>query len=288
MIRSLITALSGMKNFQQRMDVIGNNVANVNTTGYKAARTDFADSFNQVLRSSSATNGGENGSGSIQIGTGVATTAVKDIHTQGSIARTGVQTDLAATGNGYFTVRDSLNGSEFVTRSGNFRLDDNGYLVTNTGQRVQGYTNSSLNALGDIQIDAAGKPGSADPDARLVSYSFARDGQINVQLSDGTQFTRGQVLLQKFRDPQALSKEGNNLYSNMAAAGPLGGANTPTPAAPGSNGLGTSETGALELSNVDLANEFSDLITTQRSFQASARMITTSDEMIQEVVNLKR
>jgi flagellar hook protein FlgE len=99
---------------------------------------------------------------------------------------------------------------------------------------------------------------------------------------------RGQILLQRFQSPQALVKEGNNLYSGLIAAGPLGGA-TPIPAAPGAaNGLGTIQAGALELSNIDLANEFANLITTQRSFQASAKIITTSDEMLQDTINLKR
>ena len=131
------------------------------------------------------------------------------------------------------------------------------------------------------------RPAASDPLATFVSFSIDTEGVIKVRLSDGSEYTRGQVLLQRFSDPQALTNEGLNLYSGIAAAGPLGGA-TPAPAAPGTNGLGRIESGALELSNVDLANEFSSMITTQRAFQASARIITTSDEMLQELVNLKR
>ena len=98
---------------------------------------------------------------------------------------------------------------------------------------------------------------------------------------------RAQILLQRFSDPQALLKQGNNLYSGLGSAGPLGGT-TPRAETPGTNGLGNIESSALELSNVDLANEFANLITTQRGFQASARIITTSDEVLQELVNLKR
>jgi len=94
--------------------------------------------------------------------------------------------------------------------------------------------------------------------------------------------------MQNFSDPQGLIKEGNNLFSSLGAAGPLGGAASPTPAPPGTNGLGRIQSGALELSNVDLASEFTNLITTQRAYQANARVITTSDEMLQELVNLKR
>jgi flagellar hook protein FlgE len=109
-----------------------------------------------------------------------------------------------------------------------------------------------------------------------------------VRLTDNSEYTRGQILLQRFNDPQALMKEGQNLYSGLGAAGPLGGSSSPTPAAPLTNGLGTVVSGALEGSNVDLANEFASMITTQRAFQANARVITTSDEMLQELVNLKR
>ena len=107
-------------------------------------------------------------------------------------------------------------------------------------------------------------------------------------MSDGSDFVRAQILLQNFSDPAALMKEGNNLFSGIGAAGPLGGSATPTAAVPGTNGLGEIQSGALELSNVDLASEFTNLITTQRAYQANARIITTSDEMLQELVNLKR
>jgi flagellar hook protein FlgE len=277
MIRSLNSAVSGLQNFQQGMDVIGNNVANVNTTGYKAARSDFADAFSQTMLAS--------GGSSTQVGSGVATSAVKTMSAQGALARTGYQTDLAITGNGYFAVRDATTDAQFATRAGDFRLNDAGYLVTNSGHRVQGFTNAGLAGIGDIQIDANGKPDTSDPNATLQSFLIDGDGKINVYLSDGTQFVRGQVLLHHFRDPQALIKEGNNLYSGLAGAGPVGGG---SPIPPGTNGAGRIQAGALEMSNVDLAGQFTSLITTQRAFQASARMISTSDDLLQEMVNLKR
>jgi flagellar hook protein FlgE len=278
MIRSLNSGVSGLQNFQQRMDVIGNNVANVNTTGYKSARTDFADTFSQTL-----TSAGGNG----QVGTGVSTAAVKTMTGQGALARTGHETDLAIVGNGYFAVRDATSDAQFATRAGDFRLNDAGYLVTNTGHRVQGFTNGGLAAIGDIQIDANGKPASS-PDATMQSFRIDGEGKIMVHLSDGTQFVRGQILLHHFSDPQALIKVGHNLYSGLAGAGPAGGGGTPLPVPPGTNGAGKIQSNALEMSNVDLAGEFSTLITTQRAFQASARIISTSDDLLQETVNLKR
>jgi len=288
MLRSLTSAISGLQSFQQRMDVIGNNVANVNTTAFKGGRVDLADAFSQTLRSSSAGNGGTSGTPAMQIGSGVGIQSITNIYLQGALARTGVGTDLAITGNGFFVVRDPLNNSTFVTRAGDFRLDETGFLVTGNGLRVQGYSDAGLTTMGDIQIDTVGMPATSDPAATMVSFAISEDGRINVNLSDGTQFVRAQILMQNFNDPQGLMKEGNNLFSGIGAAGPLGGGTTPTAAPPGTNGMGKIQAGALELSNVDLANEFTNLITTQRAYQANARIITTSDEMLQELVNLKR
>jgi flagellar hook protein FlgE len=288
MLRSLTSAISGLQNFQQRLDVIGNNIANVSTTAFKSARVGFADAFNQTLRSSSAGTAGSAGTSAMQIGLGTSIQTINNLFTQGALARTAITTDLAVAGNGFFVVRDPVNGETFVTRAGDFRVDENGYLVSNTGLRVQGYSDAALTTIGDIRIDGTGMPATSDPAATVVSFAIDREGKVNVNLSDSSQFVRGQILLQNFSDPQGLMKEGNNLYSSLGAAGPLGGAASPTPAPPGTNGLGQIESGALELSNVDLANEFTALITTQRGYQANARVITTSDEILQELVNLKR
>ena len=318
MLRSLNSGVSGMQQFQERLNVIGNNVANVNTTGFKSARVDFAEAFSQQLGS------GANGS-PMQVGTGVGTSAITNQFLQGGITRTGTATDLAVTGNGFFAVRDSISNVQYATRDGAFHLDDNGYLVTNGGMRVQGYVDPGLTTRGDIQIDmatvkqdritaatatvtaaeqalAAVDPGdtaavavatqnlatanaslAAAQSLSITAFNVNTEGKVNLRLNDGTEFVRAQVLLQGFQNPQALAKEGNNLFSGFAAAGPLAQIESP-----GTNGLGGIAAGALEMSNVDLANEFSSLITTQRAFQASARIITTSDDILQELVNLKR
>jgi flagellar hook protein FlgE len=287
MVRSLNSGVSGIQQFQEKMDVIGNNIANVNTTGFKSARVDFADSLSDTLRGSTAATATTSGSSAIQIGTGVTTSSIKNIFTQGALVRTGAQTDLMVTGDGFFVVRDPVSDFQYVTRAGNFRLDANGYLVTDSGMRVQGFSDPALATRGDILVDATGRPATSDPAAVMTSWSISHEGDIKIKLSDGSEYVRGQVLLQRFSDPQALTKEGQNLFSGIGSAGPLGGA-APTAAAPGTSGLGRIESGALELSNVDLAQEFADMITAQRAFQANARIITTSDEMLQELVNLKR
>jgi flagellar hook protein FlgE len=288
MLRSLNSGVSGIQHFQQKMDVIGNNIANVNTTGFKSGRVDFADAFSDTLQKSNATTGSSSGNPSMQIGLGVSTSAIRNMYTQGAVTQTGYATDLAISGEGFFVVRDPVTGNEYATRAGNFRLDGNNYLITDSGYRVQGYSNTGLSTRGDVQVDDLQRPGTADPNATLASYSIDPEGRVNIKLSDGSEYMRGQVLLQRFSDPQALQKEGQNLYSGIGSAGPLGGAGSPTSQAPGTNGLGRLQSEALELSNVDLASEFANMIVTQRAFQSSARLITTSDEMLQELVNLKR
>jgi flagellar hook protein FlgE len=194
MLRSLNTAVTGLQQFQQYIDVIGNNIANVNTTGFKDARTEFEDAFNQAL--------GPNA----QVGTGVVTAAITNNFNQGTVNSTGVGTDLAVSGQGFFVVRNATDNSQYVTRAGDFHVDANGYLVTNNGQRVQGYSDSGLTTSGDLMIDATGAPATATPGATLRSFSIDQAGKINVTLSDNTQFVRGQVLLQNFKDPSALAK----------------------------------------------------------------------------------
>jgi flagellar hook protein FlgE len=283
MLRSLSSGVSGIQQFQEQMDVISNNIANVNTTGFKSSRVEFADSFSATLRGSSSADGSASATPAIQVGSGVTTSGIKNVFTQGALARTGYQTDLAVDGEGFFVVRDPVTATQYVTRAGDFRLDANGYLTSDAGLHVQGYSDGALATVGDVKIDDTGRPATSDPAATFVSFSISPEGLIKVRLSDATEYTRGQILMQRFSDPQALMKEGLNLYSGMASAGPLA-----APSAPQSNGLGRIESGALEVSNVDLANEFANMITTQRAFQANARIITTSDEMLQELVALKR
>jgi len=273
MLIALDSGVSALDQFQESLDVIGNNIANVDTVGFKAASMDFADAFSETL--------GTNALGPMQIGTGVLTAGITNQFTQGSITSTGVQTDMAVNGNGFFLVADPVSGAEYATRDGEFSVDPNGYLVTSDGMQVQGYSDSGLTTPGPIKIDNTGAP-NGDTSA-VQSYSIGSDGTLTVTLADGTQFTRGQILLQNFTDPQQLTKVGNNLFSNLSAAGPLA-----APVAPSSNGLGSLVTGSLEMSNVDLAGQLTSLITTQRAYEANTKVITTSDEILQDLVNLKR
>lgn len=273
MILSLDSGVSALDQFQQQLNVIGNNIANVNTVGFKSATVAFADAFSQTLGNSSA--------GSTQVGSGVATASITNQFTQGSITGTGVSSNLAINGNGFFIVKDPTSGQTYATRDGDFSVDSSGYLVTSNGMRLQGYTDSGLTTIGDLQVSTLNAP-SGNTSA-VQSYTFGSDGILTVQLADGTQFTGGQVLLQNFTSPTQLLKAGSNLYSGLAAAGPLA-----TPVAPSSSGVGPLVASSLEMSNVDLAGQLTSLITTQRAYEANTKVITTSDEILQDLVNLKR
>jgi flagellar hook protein FlgE len=278
MIGSLQTGVSGLQQFQEDLQVIGNNIANVNTVGYKSATMDFEDQLSQSLAGGAGN--------SMQVGEGVATGAIDSNYTQGTINSTGVTTDLAVSGQGFFLVKDTSSGLTYATRDGEFNLDANGYLVNANGNRVQGLMGASPTPT-DLQINSATAIAALNdatvPAPTLQSYNINTNGQITATLSDGTSGVIGQFVLQNFTNPQALVKQGDNLYSFGSNAGPLAAPGTPNAA-----GLGQIQSGALESSNVDLATEMSSLITAQRAFEANAKIITTSDEVLQDLINLKR
>lgn len=262
MILSMDTGVSALEQFQEQINVIANNIANVNTVGFKEADVNFADTLSETL--------GSNAVGSTQIGTGVTTASItNNFSTQGSLSNTGIQSDLAIDGNGFFEVKDPTSGNTYVTQDGTFSVDANGYLVTSSGMRLQGST-------GDLKI-------ASSSTATVTGYQIGNDGTITVNLSDGTTSSAGQILLQNYSNPDQLVKVGGNLYTAPAAAGGLAAA-----AAPGTSGLGTIQSGYLEMSNVDLAGQLTGLITAQRAYEANSKVISTSDQVLQTLVNLKQ
>jgi flagellar hook protein FlgE len=270
MIESLNSGLTGLEAFQNQMDVIGNNIANSNTVGFKTSRADFASTLSDTLVST-----GVNPS---TIGNGVSTSEVQTLFTQGQLSQTGGPNDLAISGQGFFLVKDA-GGTTYATRAGNFQLDSKGNLITATGQNVQGLTSSG--AQGNIQITP---PSTAAAGTTVSGYTIASNGTVTGTLSDGTTFSAGQITLQNYTNPGALVSQGSNLYTGLAAAGPV----ATNPAVPGTSGMGTVQSGYVEMSNVDLAGEMTNLITAQRGFEASAKVVTTSDEVLQDVIGLKR
>ncbi len=161
----------------------------------------------------------------------------------------GAVNEIAVVGNGFLVVRDPATNKSCVTQTGNFNLDSHGCLVNPAGARLQGRTSGASSAMGDIQVNAAGLPAASAPGASMVCYTIDARGKISVHLSDGTSFFRAQIMLQNFRDPEALVSEGDNLYSNLSAAGPL-----PAMEAPRSHGLGAIQWGVLELARDGSSN----------------------------------
>jgi flagellar hook protein FlgE len=272
MLLSMDSGVSALDQFQQDLDVIGNNIANVDTVGFKSANVEFADALSQTI--------GSNSAGSEQIGTGVITNSITDTFTQGSITNTGVASNLAINGNGFFIVKDPASGEDYVTRDGDFTVNTSGNLVTSNGMLVQGYTTAGGTTLGNITISNTNAPNN-DTSA-VQTYTIGSNGTVNIELADGTEFSGGQILVQNFTSPTQLISVGDNLYNGMANAGPLA-----APVAPGSSGTGGLVAGSLEMSNVDLASQLTDLITAQRGFEANAQTVTTSNEILQDLVNLK-
>lgn len=283
LIGTLTAGVSALRTFGKGLEVIGNNIANINTTAYKTSQASFADAFSNTLRNSAPGNGTVSSQPGIQVGTGVQLAAISTNFNQGALTTTGVTSDLGISGRGFFVVKDATSSTQFATRDGSFRFDDQGFLVTQSGMRVQGATGAGLATIGDIQVGQALPVG-----AELESVSIDRGGNLVEFYSDGTSATTSRFQLQNFNDTSALTREGNNLYSGLVAAGPLGGGVLSGNNDPGTNGLGAVQSGVLESSNVDLTAQFSELITTQRSFQAGSRLITVSDSILDDVVNLKR
>lgn len=414
-LRSLFSGVSGLRNQQTMMDVIGNNIANINTVGFKASRATFSEMYAQTLRGGTQPTTINGGSNPMQVGLGMTINSIDNLFTQGSVENTGVNTDLALQGSGFFIVKQ--NGRNLYTRVGTFTLDANGKLVNpGTGAIVQGKMADaqgvipSGTALQDIQIqmdmkspskattmakfagnldssaavgtavnssasvfDTLGNlttvtlqftktadnawswtasapapattsssgtvtfntdgtlnsvtgsplvitPGTGAPDitvnldlgtptaappgvfsgltqtagdstislrdqdgytsGSLTNLTIESSGIIRGTFSNGTKLALGQIMVAEFTNPGGLVKSGDNCWDVSGNSG------TPAVVNPGETTSMIS--GALEQSNVDLADEFTKMITAQRGFQANARVITTSDEILQEVVNLKR
>ncbi|PAQ15887.1 flagellar basal-body rod protein FlgG [Bacillaceae bacterium SAOS 7] len=260
MLRSMYSGISGMKGFQTKLDVIGNNIANVNTFGFKKGRVVFKDMISQQVSGASAPTANRGGTNPRQVGLGSQLAAIDTIHTQGSTQTTFRPLDLAISGDGFFQVTDGNN--TLYTRAGNLYLDVDGNLVNADGLKIEP-------AIGPIPQDAK-------------DLSVGANGEVTYTDTAGTLQTAGTIELAKFPNPDGLMKVGNNLFEETPNSG------APVSANPGEDGTGVIVAGTLEMSNVDLSEEFTEMIVAQRGFQANTRIITTSDEILQELVNLKR
>ncbi len=390
MLRSMFSSISGLRSHQTMMDVTGNNIANVNTAGFKSSQTLFQDTLSQLLQGAAAPNAQQGGTNPSQVGLGTRVAGINTNFGQGAAQTTGRATDLMISGDGFFVVD---NGNEqLYTRAGSFSFDANGRLVTTDGALVQGWgaTNGVVDANGPLgpltlPIGALQQPqatstitmgGNLPADtastnalptaievydgqgnARTVSIAYTRvsatqwgvqvtdgatvanstltfaadgtgptpatvvvngltidmgamtgfagsntaaalvqdgsaagtlssfgvgpDGALIGVFSNGRRETLGQLALATFANPGGLEKAGGSAYRASVNSGNV------QVGVPG-DGRGTLAGGMLEMSNVDLAQEFTNLIIAQRGFQANSRVITASDEILQDLVNMKR
>jgi flagellar hook protein FlgE len=276
MMRSMFAAISGLKAHQVMLDVTAADIANVNTVGYKSSRMSFRDSLSQMQRGGAAPGPGQGGSNAAQVGLGSQVGSIDNLMGGGAIQTTGNTFDVAISGEGWFRMGTStapaVPTAIQYTRAGNFTTNDQGYMTTQEGLYVIGRT----------------APGGAGTDALIQiapgagNISIGQDGSVSYQpTGGGPRVTAGYLSLAKFENQGALERQGNNAWSAGANTGPE------LVSTPGGT-YGITQAGAVEMSNVDLAAEFTNMITAQRGFQANSRIISTADQMLQDLVNLVR
>jgi flagellar basal-body rod protein FlgG len=260
MMRSLWTSKTGMEAQQTQLDVISHNLANVATNGYKKSHAVFEDLMYQNLRQTGAASSEQTQLPTgLQVGLGVRTVATSRQFSQGGLQQTTNSLDVAIKGNGFFQIQ-MPDGTTGYTRDGAFQLNASGQLVTNNGQLVQ--------------------PGVTIP-PNAQSVTIAQDGKVTVAMpGQATPQTVGQLTLAAFVNPAGLEPRGQNLFTESAASG------TPTAAAPGSDGMGALSQGFIETSNVNVVEELVAMIQTQRAYEINSKAITTSDQMLQRLVQL--
>src|SRR6185437_12799699 len=254
-MRAMDIAATGMMAQQTNVEVIANNIANLNTTGFKRQRAEFQDLLYQSERRGGATSSdtGTIVPVGVQVGIGVKTAAVYRITTQGNLTQTGNPLDLAIQGRGFFQILQP-DGTTAYTRAGSFQLSPTGEIVTADGFVVQ--------------------PGITVPQ-NTIAISVNSSGQVQAQVAGQTQpSTVGQLELANFPNEAGLEALGNNLFLETPASG------TPVTGNPGATGFGSLNQGLLETSNVDIVSEITNLITAQRAYEMNSKVIQTSDQMM--------
>jgi flagellar hook protein FlgE len=310
------SAIAGLRAHQTAMDVVGNNIANVNTYGFKASTTMFRDVMYQTLAAGSGGQAGvSGGTNPSQVGYGANASAVEVNMGRAGMAATNNDTDCYIDGEGYYVVANGMakdtdgnsvpTGYVYTRVGDNLRFDSNGYLVDGAGNYICGVNNgdgatADLTKTGDdVKLDMTGTDTSPfkpvpicypltqkdaddnDVPVTLGSISIGKDGTITAE-KDGSSVVVGRIAVASFTNPAGLTAVGNSYYS--AESGNTG---TPVYGKPGDNSTGTLVTGALEASGTDLATEFSNMIQFERGFQANTKIVTVNDEMLQTLVNMK-
>ncbi len=263
MLRAMTTAASGMKAQQLNIDTIANNLANVNTAGFKKSQTEFADLLYEAVVPSGSTRGGGLASPArVEVGHGVKMVSTDRVFSPGQMRQTGNPLDLMVEGDGFFQLR-LPDGTVGYTRDGSFKLDGERNLVTAAGYFLE-------------------PPVQIPQDATEIS--IARDGTISVQLASDTANVQeiGKLEVAKFPNAAGLRARGGNVYLETAASG------TPVRGVPGQEGIGEVAAGFLEMSNVETVEELVSMIAAQRAYELNSRTISVADELLQTVNQLRR
>lgn len=262
--RALRTAASGMYAQELNIEVISNNIANINTTGYKRNKAEFQDLMYQQVNVNSVNAGtpgvSDNPTNSVQVGNGVVPTSTAKIFTQGDITPTNNQLDVAIQGDGFFQVRKD-DGTYAYTRDGSFKVNADGRIVTSSGYIVDPELSLDENATG---------------------VSISKDGAVTVQEAGGNSYVLGNFELARFMNPGGLKALGNNLYAQTDSSG------APIIGTPGKDGFGEVNQGYLESSNVDIVEEMISMIAAQRAYEINSKTVQTVQDMMQMANNLKR
>ncbi len=318
MLRALFTGISGLTAHQQMLDVTANNIANVNTTGFKASRTAFQDTLSQTMqgasgpRTNAAGNPSVGGTNALQIGLGVKLSGTEMNMGQGSNQTTGVGTDLMINGDGFFVVQKGDGQQVLYTRAGGFHMDSEGHLVAADGAIVSGVAPDAGGAFTHPTSDDPNDPNGpraldlsallngynkttnepitnddtppADPTqiGTYVSYTIDSSGSVKAVRDSGGVDILGQITMATFANPNGMEKAGDSEFARSDGSG------QPVFGAADDGAHGSISAGYLEMSNVDLAGQLTNLIISERGFQANSKSVTTADQILQTLVNLKQ
>jgi flagellar hook protein FlgE len=288
MMSGMYAAISGLDAHQTMLDVTANNLANVDTTGYKAQSVQFSDELTQLVQAGTSANGYNAGTNPVQIGLGVQVGSIDNNMSSGGVETTGNATDVAIQGDGWLRVANgnvaatppTFDATQY-TRAGDLTFNSSGYLTTQTGQYVLGYGATQNATTGAYSANTAGgannpivvPPGSND-------VTIGADGSVNYVTSTGTSVTAGYISLSTFPNEAGLQRDGSSLWSADASSG------AETVGQPATGNFGQTISGELEQSNVDMGTEFTNMIQAERGYQANASTITTADQMMQTAVQM--
>jgi flagellar hook protein FlgE len=294
MMRGMYAAISGLEAHQTMLDVTANNLANVDTVGYKAARTTFVDELSQLVRAGAGPNGNVAGSNPEQVGLGVQVGSIDNLMTTGSLQSTGNPTDVAIQGDGFLRVTtgnpaNPISATQQIeyTRNGDMTINPVGYLTTQEGQYIVGRGATASGAAPNITYT----PNSTDTYINVppgsTDVAIGQDGGVSYVDQNSAsptyqqRVTAGYLSLAIFPNQAGLTRMGGTLWSSSANSG------APSVGTPNTGGWGQTIAGTLEMSNVDMATEFTNMIQAERGYQANSSVISTADQMLQTVVQMK-